>query len=202
MGERGPLRIVLADGENEQRFSQIARALMGLGHFTVQRPLAAKAIADVSLAERIDVALIIVQEDTAPTLKLIERVVREAACPVIAVLAVQNPAFVKKAARLGIFAYITDGEDPDELESSIDIVLQRFAQYHNLEGAFRRRAVTERAKGVLMERHGIDEHEAFERLRSQARRTRAKIVDVAEAIITSHTLLPRAAGTEPQSAEE
>jgi AmiR/NasT family two-component response regulator len=68
--------------------------------------------------------------------------------------------------------------------------LQRFGEYHDLEGAFARRAVTERAKGILMERHGIDERAAFEMLRNHARRTNRKIVDVAESILESHPLLP------------
>ena len=41
-----------------------------------------------------------------------------------------------------------------------------------------------------MERHGIDELEAFEALRSHARRNNHKIVDVADAVIGGHLLLP------------
>lgn len=68
---------------------------------------------------------------------------------------------------------------------------ERFAEYHNLEGAFSRRAVTERAKGILMERHSTDEKRAFEMLRDEARRSNRKIVDVAEAVAMSVNLLPR-----------
>jgi AmiR/NasT family two-component response regulator len=50
--------------------------------------------------------------------------------------------------------------------------------------------VIERAKGVLMERHGIDEEAAFEALRSHARRNNQKIVEVADAVIDGHLLLP------------
>jgi AmiR/NasT family two-component response regulator len=50
--------------------------------------------------------------------------------------------------------------------------------------------VIERAKGVLMERHGIDEEAAFEALRSDARRNNQKIVEVADAVIDGHLLLP------------
>ena len=67
-----------------------------------------------------------------------------------------EPEFVKEASKRGVFAYITDA-DGEDWQSSIDIVLRRFAEYHDLEGAFGRRAVTERAKGILMERHSIDE---------------------------------------------
>jgi AmiR/NasT family two-component response regulator len=51
-----------------------------------------------------------------------------------------------------VFAHIND-EDVEDWQSAIDIVLQRFAEYHDLRGALGRRALTERAKGILMERH-------------------------------------------------
>ena len=73
---------------------------------------------------------------------------------------------------------------------------ERFAEYHNLEGAFSRRAVTERAKGILMERHGIDEREAFEILRTEARHSNRELVDIAGAVLTGHRLLPKSAEAE------
>ena len=75
--------------------------------------------------------------------------------------------------------------------------LRRFAEYHALEGAFGRRALTERAKGVLMERHAIDEERAFTMLRDEARRTQRKLVDVAAAVLASHRLLPRGRDADP-----
>ena len=75
--------------------------------------------------------------------------------------------------------------------NAIEIVLLRFAEYHNLEGAFGRRAVTERAKGILMERHAIGEEQAFELLRSQARKGNRKPVDIAQAVVDGHALLPK-----------
>jgi response regulator NasT len=78
-------------------------------------------------------------------------------------------------------------------QSSIDIVLRRFAEYHDLEGAFGRRALTERAKGILMERHSIDEPAAFDMVREHARSTNRKLVDVSSAVVDGHRLLPEAA---------
>jgi AmiR/NasT family two-component response regulator len=102
-----------------------------------------------------------------------------------------------KRAQRGIFAYITLGQDASALQSSLDVVLSRFAEYHGLEGAFARRAITERAKGILMERHSIDEKRAFEMLRDQARRSNRKIIEVAEAVTMSAKLLPRSQVDEP-----
>jgi AmiR/NasT family two-component response regulator len=72
-------------------------------------------------------------------------------------------------------------------------VLRRFAEYHNLQGAFERRAVIERAKGILIERHSIDERAAFEMLRDQSRTRGLKIIDVAYAVVNGHSVLPKQA---------
>ena len=161
-----------------------------LGHEVVVREADLVRIGPATTTLKPDVAMVVVGEGSDHALKMIGRIVQESACPVIAVLGVQDPTFVKEAARRGIFAYIAHAPDPDEFQSSIDIVLQRFAEYHNLEGAFGRRATTERAKGILMERHGIDEEQAFEMLRMHARSTNRKIVDVAESVLVGHSLLP------------
>ena len=117
---------------------------------------------------------------------------READCPVVAVLEGHDSAFVNEAAKRGVFAYIVDGS-PEELQSALDITLRRFAEYHNLQGAFGRRAQTERAKGILMERYQIDERQAFEMLRDHARHSGQKLVHVAQAVLDGHLLLPAAA---------
>ncbi len=98
----------------------------------------------------------------------------------------------------GIFAYITDAEAKD-WQSSIDIVLRRFTEYHDLEGAFGRRAVIERAKGILMERHSIGKQSAFEMLRDAARDNSRKLVDVAIDVDDSHALLSRKPSTSDPS---
>ena len=67
----------------------------------------------------------------------------------------------------------------------------RSPEYQGLEGAFARRAITERAKGILMERHSIDDQLAFEMLRDEARRSNHKLIEIAEAVTISVNLLPR-----------
>ena len=81
----------------------------------------------------------------------------------IVLLHARDPEFDKEASKRGVFAHISDA-DVNDWPSSIDIVLRRFSEYHELEGAFGRRSVTERAKGILMERHSVDEAAAFEML--------------------------------------
>jgi AmiR/NasT family two-component response regulator len=109
---------------------------------------------------------------------------------VIALLHAPDPDFLREASKRGVFAHITDA-DADDWQSSIDIVLRRFAEYHDLEGAFGRRALTERAKGILMERHSVDEASAFEIPREHSRTANRKLVDVATAGVDGDALLPK-----------
>jgi AmiR/NasT family two-component response regulator len=135
-------------------------------------------------------------ESSAHALQLIEQIVAEAACPVIVLIHAPDPDFVREASKRGIFAYITDA-DAKDWQSSIDIVLRRFAEYHDLEGAFGRRAVTERAKGILMERHSVDDRAVFAMLRDHARAGNRKLSDIAAAVVDGHALLPDKAQQQP-----
>jgi AmiR/NasT family two-component response regulator len=106
----------------------------------------------------------------------------------------EGPGYIREAAKRGVFAYIVDA-DAEELQSAIEITLHRFAEYHNLQGAFGRRAVIEQAKGILMERHAIEQEKAFEMLRSHSQRNGRKLIDVASAMVDSHLLLLQASPT-------
>jgi AmiR/NasT family two-component response regulator len=193
------LRILVADGRRAV-LHEVASTVTGLGHEVVgEAELGDVAALTASL--RPDAAIVIVGESSEHALDLIGGIVTEASCPVIAILDVEDEAFIREAARRGIFAYITLGREAAALQSSLDVVLSRFAEYHGLEGAFARRAITERAKGILMERHGIDEKQSFTMLREEARRTNRKVTDVAEAVALSVTLLPARRGERATSAE-
>jgi AmiR/NasT family two-component response regulator len=106
--------------------------------------------------------------------------------------------FITEASKRGVFAHISD-TDVEDWQSAIDIVLRRFAEYQDLQGAFGRRALTERAKGILMERHGIDEASAFEMLREQSRVDNRKLIDLATAVVDGYRLLPRHGERPPRS---
>ncbi|HET7171664.1 MAG TPA: ANTAR domain-containing protein [Gaiellales bacterium] len=159
-----------------------------LGHAVIVQATDPRSVAELTADEDPDVAIVCLDE-AQHALTLIDELVRESNCPVIALLDAEDPKFVDQAAQRGVFAYIVNG-DADRLESSFDIVLRRFAEYHGLEGAFARRAVTERAKGILMERHQIEEQAAYNLLRDHSRRTQHRLIDVAQNIVDTHTLLP------------
>src|SRR5512135_3252267 len=147
------LRVLIAN-EKRERLELLAQVVAGLGHEVIAREIEVKEVGAVTAREQPDVALVGLGLSSEHALELIGEIVHEASCPVIALLAERDPAYVHEAAKRGVFAYIIDAT-PEELQSAIDITLQRFAEYHNLQGAFGRRAVIEQAKGILMARHAI-----------------------------------------------
>src|SRR6202789_1608893 len=185
----GHLRVLIAN-ERKDRLALVAPIVVALGHEVIAREIEVTDVGAVTARERPDVALVGLGESSQHALDLIDKIVREAACLVIALLHSPDPAFIKEASKRGVFAQISDS-DVEDWQSSIDIVLRRFAEYHDLEGAFGRRALTERAKGILMERHSIDENSAFEMLRERSRIDNRKLIDLAAAVVDGYRLLPK-----------
>jgi AmiR/NasT family two-component response regulator len=185
--QRRPLRILIAN-ERKDRLERIATIVTGLGHEVISRELEVADVAAATEREHPDLAFVGLGISGEHALDMISEIVREASCPVIALLESDDPVWVNEAAKRGIFAYIVDGK-AEEMQSTIDITLRRYAEYSSLEGAFARRAVIERAKGIMMERQSIDENKAFELLRSQSQRSGQKLFDIAKAVVDSHLLL-------------
>ena len=181
------LRVLIAN-ERRDRLELLAQVVTGLGHEVIAREVDVREVAAVTARERPDVALVGLGLSSEHALTLIAEIVREAFCPVIALLSTSDPVYVLEAAKRGVFAYIVD-TSPEELQSAIDITLQRFSEFHNLQGAFGRRAVIEQAKGILMARNSVDAGRAFELLREHSQRNGHKLADVAAAVVESHLLL-------------
>src|SRR6185312_2349345 len=183
------LRVLIAN-ERKDRLALVAPIVVGLGHEVIAREIDVTHVGAATARERPDVALVGLGESSQHALELIDQIVREAACPVIVLLHARDPEFIREASKRGVFAHISD-DDVEDWQSSIDIVLRRFAEYHDLQGAFGRRALIERAKGILMERHAIDETRAFDMLRHRSRIDNRKLIDLAAAVVDGHRLLPK-----------
>jgi AmiR/NasT family two-component response regulator len=183
------LRVLIAN-ERKDRLELVVPVVVALGHEVIAREIDVGDVGAVTARERPDVALVGLGASSEHALDLIDQIVHESACPVIVLLHEPDPAFIKEASKRGVFAHISD-TDVDDWQSSIDIVLRRFAEYHDLQGAFGRRATIERAKGILMERHSIDEESAFAMLRERSRIDNRKLIDLAAAVVDGHRLLPK-----------
>lgn len=177
-----PLRVLIAN-QRRDRLATVQRVVESLGHHVITPQIEVEDVGEFTRVEKPDVAIVGLGESTQHALDLIERIVHEAVCPVVTLLHKPDQEFVADAARRGVFAYATDDESAEEWQIAIEIALRRFAQLHDLEDAFAKRAITERAKGILIERHSVREFEALQMLRDRAVQDSSTLVEAAEAIL-------------------
>jgi AmiR/NasT family two-component response regulator len=194
-GAKG-LKVLVAD-EDHGALDTVAQLLHRLGHEVSARAVGVDEVSREIDDDEPDIALVKLHDDDEHALELIDEIVDEAGCPVIALMEVPEPAFISRAAKRGIFAYVQP-VTAETVQGAIEIAMRRHADVEQLsgevevlEGAIQRRAVIERAKGILMERHSMDDRAAFELLRSHARANNRKLVDVSRAVTDGHLLLPK-----------
>ncbi|HEY8583222.1 MAG TPA: ANTAR domain-containing protein, partial [Capillimicrobium sp.] len=189
------LRILAAD-EDRDALEETAQLLGSLGHAVTAYAVGVREAAERIAAEDPDLAVVVLHDDIDHALELIDELSESTAGPVIALCNV-DPDFVSAAAERGVDA-VADTSSPDAVQSAIEVAMRRHAerramaeQIGQLESALERRSVIERAKGIVMERHGVDEREAFGRLRDHARSQGKTVVGVAQAVVDGHALLPK-----------
>jgi AmiR/NasT family two-component response regulator len=191
------LTVLVAD-EDAEALRSTARVLGDLGHH-----VAAYAVSVGQAAQRIseedpDLSVVAVHDDLEHALDLIDELSESARGPVVAVVETSYDGdFLSRAAARGIDGFARS-EDPHEVQTAIELALRRHRheaqlteQVSQLETALERRSMIERAKGILMERHAIDDRAAFAMLRDHARNRGRKVVDVAASVVEGHPLLPR-----------
>ena len=188
------LRVLAADEDRDALQATIA-LLEGLGHQVTGCAVGVAEAAERIAADDPDLSVVVLHDDAEHALDLIEEICEYADGPVIALLNGPDARFARAAAERGIDA-IASGERPEILEQAIAVAVRRSAdrralaeQVEQLETALARRTVIERAKGILMERHGIGERDAFERLRAHARSQGRTVVAVAQAVSDGHGLM-------------
>jgi AmiR/NasT family two-component response regulator len=191
------LRILIAD-ENESALHDLHSVLGELGHEVTPYAVSVQEAVELILKDDPQVAIVVVHQDDEHALALIGEAVEYASGPVIAQLPDADVDFLSRAAERGISAYV-ESMDPESIQGAIEVAVRRYREasrlhekVDQLESALERRGAIERAKGILMERHGVGERQAFEMLRDRSRTTGRRVVDVAQAVLDGHSLLPKA----------
>jgi AmiR/NasT family two-component response regulator len=191
------LRILLAN-EREEDLRRLGDVLEGLGHEVTPFAVSVSEAVELIAREDPDVAFVVFDGDDEHGLALLSETVEYASGPVlVTVRETESAQTVARAADMGIAGYV-DSWEPHDVQGAIEVALRRHREserlnekVEQLESALERRAVIERAKGILMERHAVDEREAFARLRDHARSGGRRVVEIAQAVLDGHALLPK-----------
>jgi response regulator NasT len=191
------LRILLAN-EREEDLELLGHVLEDLGHDVTPFAVSVGEAIELIAREDPDLAFVVIDTDDEHALALISETVEFASGPVlVSVREAKDPALIARAADMGISGYV-DSWAAHDVQAAIEVALRRHREearlsekVEQLQTALERRTVIERAKGILMERHSIDDQEAFQRLREVARSGGRRVVDVSQAVLDGHALLPK-----------
>jgi response regulator NasT len=112
--------------------------------------------------------------------------------PIVMLTAYAEADLVARASEAGAFGYLVKPFREVDLLPAIDTARARFDELAalrdeaaDLAEALASRKAVERAKGILMERDGIDEAEAFRRIRAASQKTGKPMRVVADALIAT-----------------
>jgi response regulator NasT len=96
----------------------------------------------------------------------------------------------------GVSAYVVDGLSAHRIRPLLDLAVMRFNAFARLQadldearGKLAERDAIDKAKRILMDSRGLSEPAAYKEMRDAAMSQGKRIADIAEAIITAHTLL-------------
>jgi AmiR/NasT family two-component response regulator len=190
----GPLATVVAD-EQPEALERAAELVTAAGHRVAARETELTRVGDAIAQASAELAVVAVHASSAHALRLVEQLNDTASCAVVLLLEDDDLRLVRAALDHGLDAYASR-PTADALQSAIDLAQRRFAELHDLgrqvrdlEAGAERRALIERAKGVVMERHDVDERRAYALLRGHARDTRLSLAELAEAVLRSRAVL-------------
>lgn len=187
-------RIVIADDESLIRLD-LREMLTHLGYEVIGE--AGDGQTAVELAQRLrpDLLIMDIRMPELDGISAAEQLTSEKIAPVVLVTAYSDQELVERARQAGVVGYVVKPFREAELMPVIELSRARFEEFRTLErevgslkDALESRKVVERAKGVLMETHGMRESEAFHRIRKTSMDARKSMKEVAEAILLAHEM--------------
>ena len=184
-----PTRILLAEDETITRMD-LREMLENLGYLVVAE--AADGVSAVNLARELrpDLVVMDIKMPEMDGIAAARVLTEERIAPVLLVTAYSHRELVDSAKDAGVMAYVAKPFGEAQLVPAVEVALARFREFRALEkelgdtrAALETRKLVERAKGVLMDRHGLKEDEAFRRIQKLSMDTRKSMREVAEAIL-------------------
>jgi len=204
-----PLRIVVvapdlvvSDPEDDHAVQQAERSRsLRIGLLENGFNLVATLPADVFLPERLaqlqpDMVIVDAESAARDALEHVVMATRDERRPIVMFTNDEDTSHVRDAVAAGVSAYIVAGLAPERIRPILDVAMARFQHEQALrreladaKSELQERKVVERAKGLLMQRQGLTEPQAYEKLRKTAMDKGLKVSDVAQRILDVSDLL-------------
>lgn len=187
-------RVVIADDDPIIRMD-LREMLTGLGYMVVGESGDGASAVNLARELRPDLVIMDIRMPEMDGIEAAGSLTTDDIAPVLLLTAYSEPELVQRANQAGVIGYLVKPVREAQLGPAIDVTLGRFREFRqlkselgNVKEALEARKVIERAKGLLMERHGLSEAEAFRRIQKRSMDSRKSMKEVAEAILLANEI--------------
>jgi len=184
-----PRRVVVAEDESLIRLD-IVEILRDNGFDVVGEAGDGETAVQLATELRPDLVIMDVKMPQLDGISAAEKLSKSHIAPVVLLTAFSQKELVERASEAGALAYVVKPFTPNDLLPAIEIALARYEQIVTLEAEvadmverFETRKLVDRAKGLLNEKMGLSEPEAFRWIQKASMDRRLTMQDVAKAII-------------------
>jgi response regulator NasT len=164
-----------------------------LGYLVVGEVDDGRSAVNQAREQRPDVVIMDIKMPDMDGIEAAKVLTEERIAPVVLLSAYSQRDLVQRAREAGVVAYLVKPYREEELSPAIEVALARFAEFKDLQKqvsdlqeALETRKLVDRAKGILMDKQGLTEAEAFRKIQKMSMDNRKPMKDVAEAIILAH----------------
>lgn len=192
------LRIVIADNESIIRMD-LREILEEAGHEVVAEAADGAKAVELARREKPDLVIMDIKMPEMDGIAAATLISQEKIAPVLLLTAFSQKEIVDKAKESGVLAYLVKPVKEVNLFPAMEIALSRFREFNELENELENikntletRKILDRAKGILMDAHGLNESEAYRKMQQYSMAKRMTIKEVAQAIVKAATKRPKA----------
>jgi two-component system, response regulator / RNA-binding antiterminator len=189
------LRVLLVN-DTDKPIADLKEALEAAGYDVLPHVVSVARLLKTVERQQPDVIILDVDSPSRDTLEQLAMLQRHAPKPVVMFTADGNDRLIRDALGAGVAAYVVDGLAPSRLAPILSVAMVRFEQQSHarqrldeLEQKLRDRKEIDRAKGLLMDKRGLSEADAYALLRQEAMKQGLKLADVARRILSVADLL-------------
>lgn len=185
------LRILLAEDEPAVAAS-VEEQLKALGHEIVGEAATGRDAVGLAVQTKPDVVVMDIIMPDGDGIEAARLIAEQSPTPVVFLSGHFDEGLLEGVLAAGGLAYLLKPATSDQLQAALTVARQRFRemkdlrdQVGHLERALEARKLVTRAKGLLMQRHGLTEEEAHRRMQKEASRSNTKLVDLARALLAA-----------------
>lgn len=187
------LRIIIADNESIIRMD-LRELLEEAGHTVLAEASDGRQAVELTRKHSPDLVIMDIKMPEMDGIAAARAISNDRLAPVLLLTAYSQKEIVEKAKDSGVLAYLVKPVKEANLFPAIEIAMSRFDEIKELEkelegvkNSLENRKLLDRAKGILMDAHGLNESEAFRRIQQYSMNKRKSIREVAEMIINAAT---------------